>query len=276
MGPILALLSSLFWGTADFCGGVLTKRVSLIMTVAISQLAALGAVVVACVVTDSLTLHRALLWAVLAGVIDPAVLALYYWALSKGPMGVVGPLSSLAGVVPVMVGLFGGEHLSGLELAGLVGCILGVALLSMTDVKSITRAKLSTIAVALLCAFGFGLLYVCLAKASTAGVLQTLLVQRIVSVGLVMISVVSLSKGQRPGGIRMLQLAAVGICDVTANGLFAWSSHFGELAVVGALGAIYPVATVGLAMGFLHEHLTRIQLVGALVTLAGVVLVSAR
>ena len=70
-------------------------------------------------------------------------------------------------------------------------------------------------------------------------------------------------------------LAAVGALDLAANGLYAWGTTEGLLSVVAVLGSLYPVATVLLARGVLGERIRRVQEVGVVTALAGVVLISA-
>ena len=51
----------------------------------------------------------------------------------------------------------------------------------------------------------------------------------------------------RIGSGSLLKVAAIGLCDVAANVLFALASGHGLLALVSVLGALYPVMTVLLA-----------------------------
>ncbi len=58
----------------------------------------------------------------------------------------------------------------------------------------------------------------------------------------------------------MLVVAIVaGALDMTANGLFLWSTLDGDLAIVGALVSLFPATTVLLAVVFLGERLDRKQ-----------------
>jgi drug/metabolite transporter (DMT)-like permease len=70
-------------------------------------------------------------------------------------------------------------------------------------------------------------------------------------------------------------LAAIGILDLTANGLYAWGTTQGLLSVVAVLGSLYPLATVLLARWVLGERIRRVQEVGVVTALAGVVLIAA-
>src|SRR5687768_13481373 len=57
-------------------------------------------------------------YAALAGVGGVCGIAAFYRALAIGKMGVVAPISSMAVLVPVVVGLATGDRPSGLQVAG--------------------------------------------------------------------------------------------------------------------------------------------------------------
>jgi len=99
----------------------------------------------------------------------------------------------------------------------------------------------------------------------------------------VMLSTIALfSRGSMPGrsalrwpGRRIGPVALVGIGDTGANLLFAYAATNGNLAVVGVLGSLYPVATVILARWLLGERLTGGQSAGVALALTGVGLLAA-
>src|SRR5215203_3412193 len=111
MTAALALTTSLMWGLADFGGGLLTRRMSALTVVVVSQAlaaAVLGAIVA---VTGGWSEWGPQLWyAVAAGVVGPVGMLAFYKALAQGTMGVVSPLASLSVVVPVGAGLALGER----------------------------------------------------------------------------------------------------------------------------------------------------------------------
>jgi drug/metabolite transporter (DMT)-like permease len=86
-------------------------------------------------------------------------------------------------------------------------------------------------------------------------------------------------RGRRPAlrwpGRRIGPVALVGIADTGANLLFAYAAIGGNLAVVGVLGSLYPVATVVLARWLLGERLSGGQNAGVLLALTGVGLLAA-
>src|SRR5581483_6194166 len=69
-------------------------------------------------------------------------------------------------------------------------------------------------------------------------------------------------------------VAAIGLCDVSANVLFALASGHGLLALVSVLGSLYPVMTVVLAHVLLGERLTPTQVGGVALALTGVAVLS--
>jgi len=79
------------------------------------------------------------------------------------------------------------------------------------------------------------------------------------------------------GGTRardLPALAVIGLADVTANGLFAFSSSRGMVSVASVLGSLYPVATLFWARLLLGERLRKVQALGVALTLAGVVAIA--
>ncbi|HZA80887.1 MAG TPA: DMT family transporter, partial [Actinomycetes bacterium] len=76
-------------------------------------------------------------------------------------------------------------------------------------------------------------------------------------------------------GRRIGPVALVGIGDTGANLLFAYAATTGNLAVVGVLGSLYPVATVVLARWLLGERLSGGQNAGVVLALTGVGLLAA-
>ena len=58
------------------------------------------------------------------------------------------------------------------------------------------------------------------------------------------------------------------------NVLFAASAGRGLISLTSVLASLYPVVTVLLAARVLHERIARVQQVGILLTLVGVVLIA--
>ena len=128
-------------------------------------------------------------------------------------------------------------------------------------------------------ALGFGLFYV-FVDAGTTGSRGAALwvIAGARASSLMMLSTIALV-GRRSAlrwpGRRIGPVALVGIGDTGANLLFAYAAITGNLAVVGVLGSLYPVATVVLARWLLGERLSGGQNAGVVLALTGVGLLAA-
>ena len=104
MTAVLALLSSLLWGTSDYLGGTVSRRVPVAGVLGTSQLVALLGLVPVAVLTGELGHDRGyLLPAAAAGLVGVGALAAFYRALAAGTMGVVAPSAVGFGVVIALV-----------------------------------------------------------------------------------------------------------------------------------------------------------------------------
>jgi drug/metabolite transporter (DMT)-like permease len=65
-----------------------------------------------------------------------------------------------------------------------------------------------------------------------------------------------------------------GALDASANMFFLLATHTGLLSLAGVLTSLYPAVTVLLAVGFLHEHTSRLQRLGLGLAAAAVVLIT--
>jgi drug/metabolite transporter (DMT)-like permease len=272
---LLALLSSALWGLSDFLGGTLARRLPALVVVAVSQGAALLALLPLVALLGAPTS-----WVpgLLAGVAGAIGLACFYGALAQGTMGVVAPLAATGAVVPVVVGLVRGEQPGALQAGGIVVALLGVVLASGPELTGGASSRpLLLAAVAAVC---FGTVMTLLAEGSdgpAGAVLVTMLALRVSQVALVLPAALvrgALSRGT--GWVAALPLLlVVGAVDVTANSAFAFATRGGLLSVVAVLGSLYPVVTVLLARQVHRERLRAVQVAGVAGTLLGVALLSA-
>ncbi|MBC7678007.1 MAG: DMT family transporter [Pseudorhodobacter sp.] len=277
MPALLALLSSLIWGTSDFLGGTATRRIPGPVVVGLSQLVALLALApIAVLVGGDGTSY--VVPGIAAGMVGCVSLAAFYRALATGTMGVVAPIASLGVVVPVVVGLARGEAPGTLQVVGIALAVVGVVLASGPELSGAAGAR--PLLLSAMSALGFGTALVLVAQGSRGGgigrVLLVLTVMRMSSVLLLTVLLVLTRSWRLPVSGRDLPvLAAIGLGDVLANAAYGVASQGGLLSVVAVLGSVYPVMTVLLARQLLHERLRPIQLAGVGTALAGVVLLAA-
>ncbi len=278
LGALLALASGIVWGTADFLGGTLSRRLPLVTVLAASQGVALALLLV--VVPASGALHEPglyLLWGSGTGTVGLVALAAFYRALADGTMGVVAPIAATGVVIPVVVGLAGGDAPSSWQVAGIALAVVGIVLASVGEVSRGGANASRSIALALVAAIGFGTVLVFIERGSQVSVGMTLIATRLTGAVFTVPIAIFLAR-RRPAGnwqVDWKLLAAVGLADVGANALFGSAAREQDLSIVGTLASLYPVFTVLLARHLQHERLTRVQAAGVTTAFVGVALIAA-
>ena len=274
MPALLSLSASLLWGTADFLGGEAThRRSAAAVTFATQLIAAIALLLVVSVLRRWQDAGTGLLWGVGAGLVGPVGLACFYRALADGTMGVVAPIAATGVLVPVAVGLATGEHPSALQLAGVAAAFVGVLLVSGPELRGVGVRRRSVF-LAVAAAAAFGVVYVCLARGSESSVAMTLMSMRCVGASIMVIPALVGGGLRGIGGRELARFTAIGLFDVGANGSFAVASTLGLLSLTATLGSLYPLVTAVLARIVLKERLRPVQLAGALVVIAGIVLIT--
>jgi drug/metabolite transporter (DMT)-like permease len=298
LGVPLGLGSGLCWGTADFFGGIQSRRLPALSVVVWSQAAGAVALAVALAVQGRPPTPSGFAWGFAAGAGSGFALLLFYRGLAEGAMSVVAPITACGAVVPVLVAPLRGELPSALGVLGIVAAVVGVVLVSRSpDPRQHPgefggpqggppmgrapegRAPARVLALALGAALGFGLYFVFVdAGTATVGASPLWVVAGARASSLLVLAAIALA-GRRAEaawpGRRIVPVALVGIADTSANLLFALAAISGNLAVVGVLGSLYPVATVALARWLLRERLSAGQNAGVLLALTGVGLLAA-
>jgi drug/metabolite transporter (DMT)-like permease len=273
---LLALSASLAWGFADFGAGVGSRRLPVFVVAVVMQSAGFVVAGIAVAVTgESFLSWRQVAWAAFAGLLGVGGLAAFYRGLAVGSMGIVGPISTTAAIVPLAYGLARGERPSALQAAGVALAVLGVAGASLEHVpETATRRVGAGVGLALLAAAGFGCSLIGLSRAAPGGIAWAVWIMRIVAVPCIVALAFAVGV-RRPSRRLWPLLVGVGIGDTGATLLYAAASTRGLLSVVAVLASLYPVVIVVLARTLLNERVARPQLLGVGVALAGVALISA-
>jgi drug/metabolite transporter (DMT)-like permease len=276
MNALLALAASVLWGSSDFGGGLMSRRLHPSAAVLISQAIAFVGLL-ALLPFFTITLGWYLLTAAVAGVIATLSLASFYRAMADAPLSLVAPVTAAGTGIPVLVGLLRGEHLSAFQGAGIGVTLIGVVLACGPEFRGGVHVRRQAVIFAVLAAVGFGVAYTLLALAAGSGSLYgTLLLQRIG--GLVVLGPIVLRAAILPQVRltmkRFLALAAIGISDIVANGSYALAASRGQLSIAAVLASLYPVVTALLARGILAERLRPVQSMGVVAALGGVIMLS--
>jgi drug/metabolite transporter (DMT)-like permease len=274
---LLALSASLAWGFADFGAGAATRRLPVFVVAAVSQTAGLVAVAAVVLATAPRTpSDRQFAWAAFAGLAGVIGLSFFYRALAMGTMGIVGPITATAAIVPVAYGLGRGERPSTLQGIGVGLAVVGVITASLEPAAEGSRRRIGVgVGFALAAAFSFGWSLIGLSRAAPGGVAWATLTMRMAAVPVAVLLALTLQRRAPASPRGWLLLAGVGITDVGATLLYAVATTKGLLSVVAVLSSLYPIVIVVLARVLLSERIGRGQLAGVAVALAGVALISA-
>ena len=182
----LGIGPALCWGSADFLAGRASRASSVLNVILISQAVALLALAGVLAIDGAAVPHGAFfLYAILAGLAEACGLAAFYSGLALGATGVVAPISATAGVVPMVVGLAGGDPVSALQVLGTVAALLGIAFTGL-EFGGQRGAPAAGVGLALVAAGSFGLFFVAMSSASHAGpALWAVCVDRVTMVALI-------------------------------------------------------------------------------------------
>lgn len=279
MATLLALLSSLLWGSADYHAGNLSKRLPTMVVLGINQAFGLLFGIALVLISGewfapTLDSNGYFLNGALAGLCGYAGLLCLYAGLSSGRMGVVSPISSLSVLIPLFFALFiKGDQLSTPVMMGVIAAVIGGFLASGPEVTQ--GLPLRPVLLALGAALGFGSALTFMAIGSQDSSLLTMTTMRATTF---FISVAFFIKIGSFGGASKRDiplLAGIGIADFSANLLLGVATTKGLVSIAMVLGSLYPIATAVLAYAFLHERLHKVQYLGVVLAVGGVALISA-
>lgn len=275
MAPLLALISSLTWGLADFLGGLASRRTRIFRVLPVSYLSGAIAVTFFSLFLIPGELNSdSYLYGFFAALFGVPAIALLYVALSRGPMGIVSPITALmAGFVPVVTGLIRGNQVSGLGYLGMAFAALSVILVSQEQ-KSDTnqRITVSTLIVCIVSGILIGSYLTVLGLAPSNQGIWTSTIAR--WFGFIFVSIFflirmrSIASDEKKGAFPWALAIIAGIFDASANSIYQIATQKGVLAIVAVLASLYPAATAILARYILHERLKLIQNVGVIFALA--------
>ena len=277
MASILALLSSILWGSADYLAGNLTKRYKAIAVTGVSQSFGLAVGVILVLISGSyiapnLSWDGYLLPAIGAGIAGFLGLVSFYSGLSTGRMGVVSPISTLSAVIPLTYAFLSGERPTQIQVAGMAVAIFGAFCASGPEIVNGLPKK--PLLYGLGAAIGFGIALTLMAQGSKTSSLLTMTSMRVTSV---VFCILLALRFRTFGGFKILDLrilVIIGVTDFFANLLLGVATTKGLVSIAMVFGSLFPIVTALLAFKFLHERLHRVQYAGILLAVAGVSLIS--
>ena len=275
---VLALGSSACYGVSNFIGPQLAKRTALVSVLVISQLAALVVCVIYVVfgAGPGLSAHE-VGYAALAGAGNAGGLIGFYKAAELGPLSIAAPIGALGAIVPALWGITTGDHLTAVEVVGLVLAIAGAALVARRAEDPDEEARYpdprASVIWATASAVAFGVFLTAIPAASDSDRAWALVDSRVVLVALI-----AIWAGRRLATVEFdrsaAPLAVPGLLLVAGTLLYTVAADHGQLSIVSVLGALFPLFTVGLSVALLDDRLSRAQSWGVLSAFVGIALIA--
>lgn len=287
---LLAIAAAAGFGTADFLGGLASRRASTVSVIVVSQSVGIAMVLLAASLVSSPPDLPAFGWGGAAGLAYGVGLLLLYRGLAVGRMSVVAPITAVCALTfPVVFGLVLGEHPGKWALVGIVFAVLAIGLVSREASSSDSPpgdtagqgahsggvSGRAVVLTAIASGVGFAFFFICFSRTTSSAGLWPLVASRVVTIG----GFVAVGLGTRqsfriPRG-AMYIAAAGGLVDVCANTCYVLSVRSGMISLAATLTSLYPVTTVLLARLVLRERIGWLQATGLGCALAAVVLITA-
>ena len=301
---ILALAAAMLYGTADFLGGVASRRARVFAVLAVTVPAGAAVMIVVALLGEAPGLGgllghgglgaptsiggwSAAGWAAGSGVCGALGLIAFYAGFATAPISVVAPVAALvSAVLPVGVAIAGGERPGTGVIAGGLLCLIAIVLVSAQpaakgadergDGRLIASGRLRALGYGAAAGAGFGLFFICLKNAGQSGVLWPVAISR--SAGTVVAFGMALATGTRLWPRRGAGFAGIalisGAVDAAANVCYVLATRAGLFGLAVVITSLYPGITVLLARVLLDERMRWLQRAGLLLAAVGVLLVT--
>jgi drug/metabolite transporter (DMT)-like permease len=278
VAALLALLTSLVFGSADFAAGLASRRFPSGAVAGVAQAVGLLIAALAVILVPGAgPSTTALGWGAISGVGNAVGLLALFHGLSVARMSTVVTLSAvLAAVIPAIVGVAVGNSLTTGAATGIAIAIPALGLVCWEPAAPDRSAARAGLLYGLIAGLGVALLFIGLDRAGTRAGAWPLIASQGVSLLLVApFAYRGFRRAGQPARATAALMLGAGLFAGIGNVLFLAATGHGQLAIVAVLTALYPAVTVLLARIFLAERWSRLQAAGLLAALAAIVLISA-
>jgi len=273
-GITLAVTAALVWGSADFTGGMATRRHNQYLVLVLSAFSGLVMLAAAALVwREPFPGWMGILWSVLAGFGGIVGISSLYKGLSIGESAVVAPTSAVIGAsLPVAFGILTQGLPQTARLIGFGLAFIGIWIVSQSSENRGAESRKGFL-LGCLAGLGFAGFFIFISNVGGESVFTPLIIARII----VVIGGLFLIRFNSPGvlrkGFNWISILA-GVMDAAGNVFFLLAKQFTRLDMAVVISSLYPAATVILAGIILKEKISVKQWLGVLVCLAAIILVT--
>jgi drug/metabolite transporter (DMT)-like permease len=285
LAAIFGLLTAIGWGLADFWSARATKKLG--PMTALFYVNFIGAVAYAIVYVLFLHPHvdvtqAGLIYTLLEALLVTTAAVLFYKSLDAGPVSLVSPISAAYPLISTLLAIaVFHAHLSWLQAIAIIVIVLGVMAASGLFAKGNTKRRISRGPLLAICAiFFYGAGFTCLAQAvNELGWQLPTLISWFASLPIMLLPFVKgderilANARQALSNKFLVGSALVGITAyVMINLGFSHDEAAGAITI--AVSSCYPALTMVLAVRHFKEKISLIPVLGAAVTIGGVVLLT--
>lgn len=270
---LFGLASALLWGAGDFCGGLATRRESVLGVLIMAELSGLVLLVIsAFVFREPLPTIEVIGWSTAAGLVGTFGLAMLYRGLAVGRASIVAPVSAvLSATLPALLSAFTIGLPQPLKLLGFALALVAIVLAGQA---SHAEKGNNSLRYGLLAGLGFGGFFILIAQAgSNSSTFFPLVVSRGLTIPVLVVASFA-SRTALPTRSALPVIILSGILDASGNVFFLLASIFGRLDVATILASMYPASTVILSRIILKEQVTHLQQLGVALALAAIILIA--
>lgn len=274
MSVVLGALTSLIYGVADFLGGEGAKRAPAASVVLWAGVVSFPFVSLLALLVGGDAAASDYLLGAAAGSAGVMGLVALFAGLARGQAAGVAPAAAVTtAVLPVVVAVATGERPSLLAWLGISLALPAIVLSSWSAERG--EVPLGGLGYGLVAGMGFGTYTVVIDLTSDAAQLLPLIPARAVAMVVVLaVAAGGLWEVTGPRRVPRLIVAGNGILDAAGNVTLLLALNAGSLALAAVASSFYPAVTVVMARLVNDEHLRSRQVIGIVLTLAGLVAIA--
>lgn len=277
---VLGLAGMFGWGVYDFLGGVFSKQIGSFRSLFWSQLAGWGAIFVLALVfkTTFSVPAPTLVLSMLAAMVYSAGYLFFFKGFEKGNVSIVAATMNLWAVFTMLFAfMFMGQWLTPTQTAGVALILTGATLASLdwTTLGGQSFQLSSGVKEAALGAFFFGVFWNIseLISEQIGWLLTTLLVKFGIVLFLLLVSL-----GRRQGlevahspSKTKIAILLMGVIEAGAVALVNYGLTIGDAILITPIASALSIVTIGLAVIFLKDKLSKFQALGVLMAITGII-----
>lgn len=269
----LVAIATVLIGSADFFGGLASRRSEPLAVASWSQAVGVPVLAVAAVIVGGQPIGRDLAIGAIAGTGAALGVSALYVGFARSSIGIVAPTAATtAAAMPIFVGLASGERPGPVVTLGLAVGIAAIVLVGY--VPGDRRSAGTGLLLGFAAGVGFGVMVISYAATSSASGLWSAVSGRTVAAAVAAVAVVATRADRRIAVPARVSTVLAGVLAAVGMAAFVTASQSAELVVLGVALGLFPTVTVLLAAVVLREPLVGSQWAGVGAAAVAVTLIS--